>query len=274
MRNGNRLDGGIKHLQLRDNLFAQFIVFTVLFQVLFQRRNLLLLLHQTLFAVLVEIFHNHGADRRHIQRLVIHSLEHNQLRIVQFIIFHFTAGDGNRSFRHFLTYQDHPYLMVLALMVDFLIQYLRILKGKLLVYKAVGSAFKEGVLNNSHCEIHRRTHRKDSYQHDILPHLLFTVLIHKLLALEVHYPYADKSSQTDEYGVYEIKVECTEEINQVSRCQSITCRTQRRHQCRGNGDTRNHIAFLLRGECHYSRKTAHQCDEYVINCRRCAGQQL
>ena len=74
VRNGNRLNGGIKHLQLRDNLFAQFIVFTVLFQVLFQRRNLLLLLHQTLFAVLVEIFHNHGADGGDIHSRIIHAL--------------------------------------------------------------------------------------------------------------------------------------------------------------------------------------------------------
>ena len=155
--------------------------------------------------------------------------------------------------------------MVLALMVDFLIQYLRILKGKLLVYKAVGRTFKEGILNNSHCEIHRRTHRKDSYQHDILPHLLFTVLIHKLLALEVHHAHAQESGKTDKHGIDEIKIECTEEINQVTRCQPVACRTERRHQSRGNGNTRNHISFLFGRERRHTCQATHQGDEYVIN---------
>ena len=144
-----------------------------------------------------------------------------------------------------------------AFMMDFFIQYLCVFKRKLFVYKTVCCAFKESILNNPYRKIYSRAHRDNSYQYDILPHFLLTILIHKLFALEMHHTHTDKSSQTDEDGVDEIKIECTEEINQIARCQSVTGCTQRRHQRRSNGDTRNHIPFFFGGKRRYSRKATH-----------------
>lgn len=80
----------------------------------------------------------------------------------------------------------------------------------------------------------------------------------------MHHAHAQESGKTDKHGIDEIKIECTEEINQVTRCQPVACRTERRHQSRGNGNTRNHISFLFGRERRHTCQATHQGDEYVI----------
>lgn len=85
--------------------------------------------------------------------------------------------------------------------------------------------------------------------------------------LEMHQPHTDKRSQTDKYGIDEIEVERAQKIDQIARSQSVTGRTERRHQRSGNGNSRNHISFLLGREGNHSGKSAEKCDENVINGR-------
>ena len=98
-----------------------------------------------------------------------------------------------------------------CLVMDFLVQHLRILKGELLVDKTVGSTLKEGILDDTYRQIDSGTHGQDSNQDDIFTYFLLPVLIHKLLALEVHHAHAQESGKTDKHGIDEIKIECTEE---------------------------------------------------------------
>ena len=79
--------------------------------------------------------------------------------------------------------------MALALVMDFLVQHLRILKGELLVDKTVGSTLKEGILDDTYRQIDSGTHGQDSNQDNIFTYFLLPVLIHKLLALEVHHAH-------------------------------------------------------------------------------------
>ena len=192
-------------------------------------------------------------------------MEDYQLGIVQLIVFHLAAGNGDGSFGHLLPNQHDTYFVALALVMDFLVQHLRILKGELLVDKTVGSTLKEGILDDTYRQIDSGTHGQDSNQDDIFTYFLLPVLIHKLLALEVHHAHAQESGKTDKHGINEIKIECTEEINQVTRCQPVACRTERRHQSRSNGNTRNHISFLFGRERRHTCQATHQGDEYVIN---------
>ena len=164
--------------------------------------------------------------------------------------------------------------MTLAVMVNLLVQYLRILKGELLVDKAVGGTFKEGILNDSYRQIHSRAHGQHCNQDDVFAHFLLPILVYKLLTLEMHHTHPYKSGETDKHGIDKIKVECAEEVNQIARCQPVTCRTERWHQRRGNGNAGNHISFLFGRKRSHTCQASHQGDEYIINSGRCTCQQF
>ena len=151
--------------------------------------------------------------------------------------------------------------------MDLLIQNLGIIKVELFGDKTIGRRLEKGTPDNSHRKINSRTHSQNHDEYDILAYLLFTVLVYKLFPLEVHQPYTDKRGKTDKYGIDEIEVECSQKIDQIAGSQPITCRTERRHQCSSNGNTRNYISFLFGRKGNHSGKSTEKCDENVINCR-------
>src|SRR3712207_4072640 len=69
-------------------------------------------------------------------------------------------------------------------------------------------------------------------------------------------------------------VERSEEINQVSRGQSVACCAKGGHQGRGDGHTGYYVSFLFGGECRHTCQSAQQGDEYVVNGGRGTGQQF
>ena len=160
------------------------------------------------------------------------------------------------------------------LITDLLIKYLRILKVQLLIDKPIGCRLIKSTFNDAERQINSRAHRQHNNQNDVFTHHLLACLIHKFLTLEVHHPHTDEGSQTDKYGVDKVEVECTQKVNQIARCQTITCRTKGRHQRRSNGNSRNHISLLFGRQGDNSRQTTEKCDEYVINRRRSTRQQL
>ena len=151
--------------------------------------------------------------------------------------------------------------------MNLLIQDLGIVEVELFGNETIRRRFEESASDNSHSQVNSRTHGQDYDQYDVFPHFLFPVLIHKLFPLEMHQPHTDKRSQTDKYGIDEIEVERAQKIDQIARSQSVTGRTERRHQRSGNGNSRNHISFLLGREGNHSGKSAEKCDENVINGR-------
>ena len=157
---------------------------------------------------------------------------------------------------------------------DLFIKHLRILESQLFVDKPVGRRFIESTFDNAECQINSRAHRQNHNQDDIFTHRLFTVFINELFPLEMHHTHTDKSCEANEYGIYEVEVKGSQKIDQITGSQPVTCRTKRRHQCRSDSDTRNHVPFFFRRKSHHTCQTTEKCDEYVINCRRCAGQQL
>ena len=84
----------------------------------------------------------------------------------------------------------------------------------------------------------------------------------------------NKRSQTDKNRIDKIQIKSTEKVIQIATRQPESSRTKRRHQRRSNGNSRNHISLFFGRQGDNSRQTTEKCDEYVINCRRCAGQQL
>ena len=161
--------------------------------------------------------------------------------------------------------------MVIA---NFLIKYLRILKAQLIVYKTIGCCFIESALYNSKCQINCRAHGKHYNQNDVFTYGLLTGFIHKLFPLEMHHTNTEESSQADKNRVDKVKIKSTQEINEITGSQPVTCRTKRRHQCSSNGNTRNHIPFFLGRESHDTCQTTKKRDEYIINSGRCTCQQL
>ena len=164
--------------------------------------------------------------------------------------------------------QYHAYLIVLAAMImDFFIQYLCVFKRKLFGNKPIGGTLIESALNDPYRQVNSRTHGQHGNQYYVLAYFLLPLLVHKLFTLEVHHTHSGKRGKTDKYRINEVEIECPKKINQITRCQPVTCRTERRHQSSGNGNTRNYVSFLLGRQGNYTGKTAHQCDEYVINRR-------
>ena len=100
-------------------------------------------------------------------------------------------------------------------------------------YKCVIGAYRQ---------VDGRTHSQHGNEYYVLAYFLLPLLVHKLFTLEVHHTHTGKRGKTDEYRINEVKIECSEEINQIPRCQSVTCRTKRRHQSRSNGNTGNHFS--------------------------------
>src|SRR3712207_8814293 len=58
-------------------------------------------------------------------------------------------------------------------------------------------------------------------------------------------------------------VERSEEINQVSRGQSVACCAKGGHQGRGDGHTGYYVSFLFGGECRHTCQSAQRSEEHT-----------
>lgn len=87
--------------------------------------------------------------------------------------------------------------------------------------------------------------------------------------------YRHEGRQGDEYGVDDEKVEGADDEVPVQVRDAVAHRTQRRHEGGGDGHARNHgAALLFAGVLQDAGETAEQGDEYVVEGRVGARQQL
>ena len=91
---------------------------------------------------------------------------------------------------------------------------------------------------------------------------------------KMHQTDPEEGGNGDEDSVDEEKVECPQEIEQVSRGKSITCGTERRHERSGDGNTRNDVALAPRAQCRDACCSTKSGDEYIIDGGGCTGQKL
>ena len=97
----------------------------------------------------------------------------------------------------------------------------------------------------------------------------------ELMIVEAHHTHPESCRQADEDRIDEEEVEGPEEEVQLPRRQSITRRTERRHECRSDGDPRDHIPSTTTSrEGNDTSGTTEEGDEYVIDRRRSTCQQL
>ena len=90
----------------------------------------------------------------------------------------------------------------------------------------------------------------------------------------MHQADTDEGGNGDEDGVDEEQVERSKEIEQVACGQSVTCRTERRHERSGDGDARNDVALTPRAQCRDACCSAKSGDENVVDGGSSAGKEL
>ena len=69
--------------------------------------------------------------------------------------------------------------------------------------------------------------------------------------------------QRDEGAVYHEQVKRSEKVWQVSACEPVACRTERRHEGCGDSHARNHVAFVFGRNGYDAGKSAEKSYEYV-----------
>ena len=90
----------------------------------------------------------------------------------------------------------------------------------------------------------------------------------------MHQADTDEGGNGDEDGVDEEQVERSKKIEQVACGQSVTCRTERRHERSGDGDARNDIALTPRAQCRDARCPAKGGDKDIVDGGGSAGQEF
>ena len=163
---------------------------------------LVLLLQQTLFTILIEIFHDLGLQASYVHSLIIHPLHDNQFRTGQIIMFQIIFSSSNLCSRNFITNQHNTNFLILIR--NLTVNNLCIGKIQFFADEIIGRCRIDGILHNTICQIYCRTHGSQSNDNNVLLNQFLTLFVHKLFPLEVHHAHSNESCQTNKYRINEI----------------------------------------------------------------------
>ena len=96
----------------------------------------------------------------------------------------------------------------------------------------------------------------------------------ELVLTKMQQPDTTEGGKGNEHRVDEEQVEGSEEIQPMNSGQSEACRTQRWHQCSGNGYTWYDVTLTACTEGYDACRTATEGDKHIVECGRCACQQF
>ena len=229
---------------------------------------------QHLLTVLIKVFHQQTLQLIDVCSLFPESLLNDQTDILQSIFRHLCPSGIYHRIRHRFANHHHFHFTVVFLVSYRFIQYLRIRERQLTDNELMDTIIEVAAANKIITQIDTGNNRKQHNSTHIAGHLLLSLFIQKDFLRIFQQTNHQVCCQTDKDRVNKEEIEGPEEIIEITTCQAKTCRTQRRHQSRGNRYSRNHISFTLSRAGNNTSQTTKEGNQYVIDGRLCTGKQF